>query len=90
MSIDWSQLAFGKHDWAFLLPVAIRTFAMFLIILVGLRVLGKRGVRQLSVFELYACARCGRVEELVVGENQRCPKCHHVTWARALDDARVT
>lgn len=52
MSIDWHQLVFGKHDWTFLVQVGIRTFVMFLIIVVGLRVLGKRGVKQLSVFEL--------------------------------------
>jgi uncharacterized membrane protein YcaP (DUF421 family) len=227
MNIDWHQLILGKHDWAFLLPVAIRTFVMFLIILVGLRVLGKRGVGQLSVFELgvivglgsaagdpmfyedvgllscvvvfvivltlyhllelittknariavavegkprevlrdgvlvletfdkepfseeelfmqlrlghvshlgqvrhcflepsgqvsvyyyadadviaglpiipetplttrievsgeYACARCGRVEQLVAGEEKRCSKCRHPTWARAVTERRVT
>jgi uncharacterized membrane protein YcaP (DUF421 family) len=227
VSIDWNQLILGKHDWDFLLPVAIRTFVMFLIILVGLRVLGKRGVNQLSVFELgvivglgsaagdpmfyedvgllscvvvfvivltlyhllelittkserisavvegqprqvlrdgllvletfekepfseqelfvqlrlqhvshlgqvrggfleptgnvsiyyyadtdvvaglpivpgtpmvtkiavtgdYACARCGRVERLVVGDEKRCGKCEHSTWARAATEPRIT
>lgn len=36
----------------FLLEVALRTFVMFVVILITLRVSGKRGIKQLSVFEL--------------------------------------
>lgn len=50
--LDWNQLLFGENDRAFLLSVALRTGVMFLVILLGLRILGKRGVHQLSVFEL--------------------------------------
>jgi uncharacterized membrane protein YcaP (DUF421 family) len=46
------QLLFGEEDWTFLGAVALRTALMFMVILVGLRVMGKRGVKHLSVFEL--------------------------------------
>jgi len=46
------SLWFGENDLEFLLEVALRSLIMFLVILVGLRILGKRGVKQLSVFEL--------------------------------------
>jgi uncharacterized membrane protein YcaP (DUF421 family) len=46
------QLLLGAEDWTFLGAVALRTAVMFFVILVGLRVMGKRGSKQLSVFEL--------------------------------------
>ena len=49
---DWKQLLLGDEDWLFLLETALRTSIMFVVILTGLRLLGKRGVKQLSVFEL--------------------------------------
>ncbi|MBD8017923.1 DUF421 domain-containing protein [Weeksellaceae bacterium Sa1CVA4] len=52
LAIDWTDLMLGAEDWSFLPEVAIRTVIMFLIIIIGLRFLGKRGVKQLSVFEL--------------------------------------
>lgn len=50
--IDWKQVLLGDNEWKFLLETAFRTIMMFIIILTGLSILGKRGVRQLSVFEL--------------------------------------
>lgn len=46
------QLLLGSEDWSFLWAVAVRTTLMFLVILGGLRLMGKRGISQLSVFEL--------------------------------------
>ncbi len=48
----WNTLFFGSEDFSFITDVAVRTVIMFLVIIVGLRFLGKRGVKQLSVFEL--------------------------------------
>lgn len=48
----WSNLFFGSEDLSFISEVAVRTVIMFLVIIIGLRFLGKRGVKQLSVFEL--------------------------------------
>lgn len=48
----WKNFLLGTEDWGFLPEVAFRTFFMFAVILFGLSILGKRGVKQLSVFEL--------------------------------------
>lgn len=50
--MDLESLLFGNEEWQFLLNAFIRTVIMFIVILVGLRVMGKRGIHQLSVFEL--------------------------------------
>lgn len=52
MLIDWQTFLFGSEDAMFLPEVALRSFLMFLIIIFSLRILGKRSVTQLSVFEL--------------------------------------
>ncbi|HET6557931.1 MAG TPA: DUF421 domain-containing protein [Prolixibacteraceae bacterium] len=48
----WKELLLGGEEWNFLLETVLRTFIMFVVIMVSLRLLGKRGVKQLSVFEL--------------------------------------
>src|SRR5690606_29515861 len=50
--MDLESLLFGEEDWSFLLDALIRSVIMFIVILIGLRLLGKRGIHQLSVFEL--------------------------------------
>ncbi|MGD1318149.1 DUF421 domain-containing protein [Chryseobacterium sp. 2R14A] len=52
LSFSWKELFLGTEDWAFLLEIVLRTIIMFLTIIIGLRALGKRGVKQLSIFEL--------------------------------------
>ena len=49
---DWKMLLLGSEDWNFLTETAFRTLVMFIVILLSLRLLGKRGIKQLSVFEL--------------------------------------
>ena len=49
---SWKELLLGGEEWNFLLEVLIRSLIMFSIILISLSILGKRGVKQLSVFEL--------------------------------------
>lgn len=49
---SWKTLLLGSENWAFLLETVLRTVIMFIVILISLRLLGKRGVKQLSVFEL--------------------------------------
>jgi uncharacterized membrane protein YcaP (DUF421 family) len=51
-SFSWKDLLLGSENWAFLGETVLRTFIMFMVIMVSLRLLGKRGVKQLSVFEL--------------------------------------
>jgi uncharacterized membrane protein YcaP (DUF421 family) len=52
LNIEWKSLLLGEEKWSFLPEIAIRTLIMFSVILLSLRLLGKRGVKQLSVFEL--------------------------------------
>ena len=52
VEIDWQAFLLGSEKWSFLPEVAIRSMLMFLMILFSLRILGKRSVTQLSVFEL--------------------------------------
>ncbi|TCD08393.1 DUF421 domain-containing protein [Pedobacter frigidisoli] len=59
LAINWTEFFIGKEDWEFLLEIALRTFAMYVIILTGLRLLGKRGVKQLSIFELVVIISLG-------------------------------
>jgi uncharacterized membrane protein YcaP (DUF421 family) len=59
MTIDWKTFLLGEEHWGFLLEICLRTFLMYIIILVGLRLLGKRGVKQLSVFELVVIISLG-------------------------------
>jgi len=50
--IDWRTFLFGSEKWTFLPEVALRSILMFLVIIISLRILGKRSVTQLSVFEM--------------------------------------
>ncbi len=49
---NWKELMLGGEEWSFLWETILRTFIMFTVILISLRLLGKRGVKQLSIFEL--------------------------------------
>lgn len=51
-NFDFETMLRGSEDWGFHGEIILRTILMYLIILVALSVLGKRGVKQLSVFEL--------------------------------------
>jgi uncharacterized membrane protein YcaP (DUF421 family) len=46
------KLLFGETGIAFLPEIALRSALMFFILLFALKILGKRGVKQLSVFEM--------------------------------------
>jgi uncharacterized membrane protein YcaP (DUF421 family) len=50
-SFDWHQLLMGEEDWPFLGWVVFRSAVMFIVALVSIRIIGKRGVMQ-GVFEL--------------------------------------
>jgi len=52
LEINWQELLLGQEKWEFLVETAFRSLVMFLVILFTLRLLGKRGIKQLSVFEL--------------------------------------
>ena len=50
--MDWQALFINDLDWEFAIEIVIRTLIMFAIILIFLRISGKKGVRQLSIFEV--------------------------------------
>lgn len=52
LQIDLKSLLVGDEKWNFLLEATLRSVVMFIVIIMSLRLLGKRGVKQLSVFEL--------------------------------------
>lgn len=49
---EWKRLLFNDLPWIFVAEVAFRTVIMFIVVLVTLKLTGKRGVKQLSVFEV--------------------------------------
>lgn len=51
-TFSWKEFFMGSEEWSFLIETAFRTLIMFSVVLIGLTILGKRGVKQLSVFEL--------------------------------------
>ncbi|RZK41812.1 MAG: DUF421 domain-containing protein [Pedobacter sp.] len=59
LTIDWAKFLIGEEGWEFLFEIGLRTFIMYLIILFGLRLLGKRGVKQLSIFEMVVIISLG-------------------------------
>jgi len=46
------ELLIGNEEWNFLGIIVLRTLVMFIVIIVAIKILGKRGVKQLSIFEL--------------------------------------
>ncbi|HTF81473.1 MAG TPA: YetF domain-containing protein [Cytophagales bacterium] len=49
---EWDRVLFNGLPPSFLLEVIFRSFAMFTVLLITLKFAGKRGVRQLSIFEM--------------------------------------
>lgn len=48
---DWPRIWFGEVPSTFLWEVLFRSILMYLLILLTLRIMGKRGIKQLSMFE---------------------------------------
>ncbi|MCF2490734.1 hypothetical protein [Dyadobacter sp. CY347] len=51
-TLDWQELFINDLDWEFAIEIVIRTLIMFAAILIFLRTSGKKGVKQLSIFEV--------------------------------------
>ncbi|OOQ61506.1 DUF421 domain-containing protein [Mucilaginibacter pedocola] len=52
MRIKWSDIFISGQDLAYGVEILVRTLVMFTFVLVFLRMSGKKGVRQLSIFEV--------------------------------------
>ncbi|MFC6101640.1 Uncharacterized membrane protein YcaP, DUF421 family [Olivibacter domesticus] len=50
--LDWSKIFLNDLNFSLALEIILRTFVMFVLILTILRLSGKRGIRQLSLFEV--------------------------------------
>lgn len=50
--MDWASIFIHDTTWLFAFEILIRVTVMFVLIITFLRFTGKRGVRQLSIFEL--------------------------------------
>ena len=51
LQIDWRTLLLGEEDWNFLYEVLLRSAVMFIVAIVAMRAIGRRGTKQ-GVFEL--------------------------------------
>jgi uncharacterized membrane protein YcaP (DUF421 family) len=52
VKLDWNEIFIGDLDFTFALEIALRSLIMFVMVLLILRLSGKKGVRQLSLFEV--------------------------------------
>ncbi len=50
--MDWSKVFINELDWTYAAEIGLRTLIMFVLVLLLLRLSGKKGVRQLSLFEV--------------------------------------
>ena len=51
-TLDWNSIFLNELNFAFALEIGLRTILMFAFVLLMLRLSGKKGVRQLSIFEV--------------------------------------
>lgn len=59
--MDWASIFIHDTTWAFAAEILIRVIIMFVLIISFLRFTGKRGVRQLSIFELTIILSLGSI-----------------------------
>lgn len=52
MELDWHRILFSDHPYSFFIEIFVRTPLMFLAVVIILRLTGKRGIQQLSIFEM--------------------------------------
>ena len=59
--MDWASIFIHDTSWSFAAEIVVRCVCMFIMIILFLRLTGKRGVRQLSVFELAIILSLGSI-----------------------------
>lgn len=59
--MDWASIFIHDTTWTFAVEIVIRVIVMFSMIILFLRFTGKRGVRQLSIFELTIILSLGSI-----------------------------
>src|SRR5688500_3924056 len=58
MEFSWHNLLLGEEDWNYLWQVAFKTVVMFLVVVVSLRLIGRRGIMQ-GVFQVLTIVMLG-------------------------------
>jgi uncharacterized membrane protein YcaP (DUF421 family) len=58
LQIDWRFLLLGEEEWSFLPEVLLRSAVMFIVALIAMRSIGRRGTKQ-GVFELVLIVTLG-------------------------------
>ncbi|HWJ28348.1 MAG TPA: YetF domain-containing protein [Flavisolibacter sp.] len=56
--IDWHSILFGKEHWSFLPQLIIKTVFMFFVIIISLRLIGRRGIMK-GVFQVITIIMLG-------------------------------
>ena len=59
--MDWATIFIHDTTWTFAAEITIRVVLMFSMIMIFLRLTGKRGIRQLSIFELAIILSLGSI-----------------------------
>lgn len=59
--MDWARIFFNDTTWSFAAEIILRAILMFILIIGFLRFTGKRGIRQLSIFELTIILSLGSI-----------------------------
>lgn len=59
--MDWASIFIHDTDWNFIGEILLRCLVMFIMIILFLRLTGKRGVRQLSIFEVAIILALGSI-----------------------------
>lgn len=59
--MDWATIFIHDTTWTFAAEISIRVVLMFSMIMIFLRLTGKRGIRQLSIFELAIILSLGSI-----------------------------
>ena len=59
--MDWASIFIHDTTWSFAVEILIRVTVMFVLIITFLRFTGKRGIRQLSIFELTIILSLGSI-----------------------------
>src|ERR1700709_1474640 len=69
--IDWNRIVFGDAPPEFLVEVFFRTILMYLVLLLTLRILGKRMNAQLSIIEFAVMISLGAIVSLPMQSPER-------------------
>ena len=58
LKINWHQLLLGDENWSYLPPVLLKSLIMFIVVVVSLRFIGRRGIMQ-GVFQVLTIIMLG-------------------------------